>query len=111
MLGGRTFEVYDSIVVQLSESEFQGGLAALREHAVTAPTGAVVELVDFLAFRAASVQRSLPYADRFFDERLGSADDSLSRSPTEQRQAAGTTEDQKTLAKTLWPDALWSKNA
>ena len=42
----------DSILVQLSEAEFQGGLAALREYAVTAPTGAVVELVDFFAFRA-----------------------------------------------------------
>ncbi|MGO9606336.1 MAG: class I SAM-dependent methyltransferase [Candidatus Binataceae bacterium] len=42
----------DSILVQLSEADFRRGLASLREYSVTAPKGAVVELVDFFAFRA-----------------------------------------------------------
>jgi ubiquinone/menaquinone biosynthesis C-methylase UbiE len=43
----------DSILVQLSEQEFEGGLAALRRHAVTAPPDEpVTELVDFFVFRS-----------------------------------------------------------
>jgi ubiquinone/menaquinone biosynthesis C-methylase UbiE len=42
----------DSILAQLSDSEFQMGLGALREYATTAPPGAVVEPVDFFVFRA-----------------------------------------------------------
>jgi hypothetical protein len=39
--------------VQLSDQEFEEGLAALRRHAVTAPSDApVTELVDFLVFRS-----------------------------------------------------------
>jgi SAM-dependent methyltransferase len=43
----------DSILVQLSDQEFDGGLAALRRHAVTAPSDEpVTELVDFFVFRS-----------------------------------------------------------
>jgi ubiquinone/menaquinone biosynthesis C-methylase UbiE len=43
----------DSILVQLSDQEFEEGLAALRRHAVTAPPDEpVTELVDFLVFRS-----------------------------------------------------------
>jgi len=42
----------DSILVQLSDREFEDGLAALREHAKTAPTREpVTEPVDFFVFR------------------------------------------------------------
>ncbi|MGC2443228.1 class I SAM-dependent methyltransferase [Candidatus Binatus sp.] len=42
----------DSILVQLSDREFDQGLAALREHAKTTPPNApVVEPVDFFVFR------------------------------------------------------------
>ena len=42
----------DSILVQLSDSEFKKGLAALREHAETAPVHEpVVEPVDFFVFQ------------------------------------------------------------
>jgi SAM-dependent methyltransferase len=40
----------DSILVQLSDQEFQTGLVALREHAATAPQEPVIELVDFFVF-------------------------------------------------------------
>ena len=43
----------DSILVQLSDQEFEEGLAALHRHAVTAPPDEpVTELVDFLVFRS-----------------------------------------------------------
>jgi ubiquinone/menaquinone biosynthesis C-methylase UbiE len=42
----------DSILVQLSDSEFERGLQALRSHAQNVPRGGVVEPVDFLVFRA-----------------------------------------------------------
>ena len=42
----------DSILVQLSHQEFQEGLAALRQHAATAPINQpVIEFVDFFVFR------------------------------------------------------------
>jgi len=40
----------DSILVQLSDREFQAGLVALREHAATASQEPVIELVDFFVF-------------------------------------------------------------
>jgi len=40
----------DSILVQLSDQEFQTGLVALRQHAATAPQEPVIELVDFFVF-------------------------------------------------------------
>ena len=44
----------DSILVQLSDREFEAGLAALREHARTAPPHErVIEPVDFFVFSAA----------------------------------------------------------
>lgn len=44
----------DSILVQLSDQEFAAGLAALREHAATAPLDEpVMEVVDFFVFRSA----------------------------------------------------------
>ena len=43
----------DSILARLSDQEFDAGLAALREHAATAPLDEpVVELVDFFVFRS-----------------------------------------------------------
>jgi hypothetical protein len=43
----------DSILVQLSDQEFEQGLAALYEHAASAPPNeAVIELVDFFVFRS-----------------------------------------------------------
>jgi ubiquinone/menaquinone biosynthesis C-methylase UbiE len=43
----------DSILAQLSDQEFEEGLAALSEYAATAPrTSPVVELVDFFVFRS-----------------------------------------------------------
>jgi ubiquinone/menaquinone biosynthesis C-methylase UbiE len=43
----------DSILAQLSDQEFETGLAALREHAATAPQHEpVIELVDFFVFRS-----------------------------------------------------------
>ena len=43
----------DSILVQLSDREFEDGLAALREYARTAPSHEhVIEPVDFFVFRA-----------------------------------------------------------
>ena len=43
----------DSILVQLSDREFAAGLAALREHAATAPVDEpVIEVVDFFVFRS-----------------------------------------------------------
>ena len=43
----------DSILVQLSDQEFEEGLAALHRHGVTAPPDEpVTELVDFLVFRS-----------------------------------------------------------
>jgi SAM-dependent methyltransferase len=43
----------DSILVQLSDREFETGLAALREHAATAPSDdPVIEVVDFFVFRS-----------------------------------------------------------
>lgn len=43
----------DSILAQLSDREFEEGLAALRQHAATAPSDEpVTELVDFFAFRS-----------------------------------------------------------
>ena len=43
----------DSILIQLSDQEFQAGLAGLREHAATAPADQpVIEFVDFFVFRA-----------------------------------------------------------
>jgi ubiquinone/menaquinone biosynthesis C-methylase UbiE len=43
----------DSILAQLSDQEFEAGLAALREHAATAPLDEpVIELVDFFVFRS-----------------------------------------------------------
>jgi ubiquinone/menaquinone biosynthesis C-methylase UbiE len=43
----------DSILTQLSDQEFEAGLAALREHAVTAPLNEpVIEVVDFFVFRS-----------------------------------------------------------
>ena len=43
----------DSILVQLSDEEFEAGLAALREHATAAPPDdPVTELVDFFVFRS-----------------------------------------------------------
>jgi ubiquinone/menaquinone biosynthesis C-methylase UbiE len=43
----------DSILSQLSDQEFEAGLAALREHAPTAPLDEpVIELVDFFVFRS-----------------------------------------------------------
>ncbi len=41
----------DSILVQLANQEFEDGLAALREHAKTAPHEPVREPVDFFVFR------------------------------------------------------------
>ena len=42
----------DSILAQLSDREFEAGLAALREHAAAAPQDqAVIELIDFFVFR------------------------------------------------------------
>jgi ubiquinone/menaquinone biosynthesis C-methylase UbiE len=42
----------DSILAQLSDQEFQSGLAALRAHAATAPADQpLIELVDFFVFR------------------------------------------------------------
>jgi SAM-dependent methyltransferase len=41
-----------SILAQLSDGEFEDGLAALRQHAATAPlNGPVIELMDFYVFR------------------------------------------------------------
>jgi len=43
----------DSILAQLSDQEFEAGLAALREHAATAPPDEpVFEFVDFFVFRS-----------------------------------------------------------
>jgi SAM-dependent methyltransferase len=43
----------DSILAQLSDQEFEAGLAALRKHAATAPLDEPVsELVDFFVFRS-----------------------------------------------------------
>jgi SAM-dependent methyltransferase len=42
----------DSILVQLSDSEFEQGLQALRSYVQNAPTGSVGEPVDFFVFRA-----------------------------------------------------------
>jgi ubiquinone/menaquinone biosynthesis C-methylase UbiE len=43
----------DSILTQLSDQEFEAGLAALREHAATAPLDEpVIELIDFFVFRS-----------------------------------------------------------
>jgi len=44
----------DSILTQLSDQEFEAGLAALRDHAATAPLDEpVIETVDFFVFRSA----------------------------------------------------------
>ncbi len=44
----------DSILVQLSDRDFDGGLEAVRRHAATAPRDQpVVELIDFFVFRSA----------------------------------------------------------
>jgi ubiquinone/menaquinone biosynthesis C-methylase UbiE len=40
----------DSILARLSDQEFERGLAALREYAVTAPQEPVIELIDFFVF-------------------------------------------------------------
>ena len=43
----------DSILAQLSDQEFEAGLAALREYAATAPLDEpVIELIDFFVFRS-----------------------------------------------------------
>ena len=42
----------DSILVQLSEPDFNRGLSAVSSFAMTAPAGPVVEPVDFFVFRA-----------------------------------------------------------
>jgi ubiquinone/menaquinone biosynthesis C-methylase UbiE len=42
----------DSILAQLSDQEFEIGLAALREHAATVPQEPVIELVDFFVLRS-----------------------------------------------------------
>jgi len=55
----------DSILVQLSDREFEEGLAALSEYAATAPPGKpVIELVDFFVFRSMSTNLSI--RDRTF---------------------------------------------
>jgi len=41
----------DSMLVQLTDVEFDRGLASLRRHALTASNGPVNELVDFFAFQ------------------------------------------------------------
>lgn len=44
----------DSILIQLSDREFEAGLAAVRKHAATCPSNEpVVEPVDFFVFRCA----------------------------------------------------------
>ena len=43
----------DSILTQLSDQEFNDGLAALRQHAATALVDEpVIELIDFFVFRS-----------------------------------------------------------
>lgn len=42
----------DSILAQLADQEFEAGLAALREHAATAPQEPVIELVDFFVLHS-----------------------------------------------------------
>jgi hypothetical protein len=69
----------DSVLVQLSEREFEEGLTALREYSAVVPEEPVIELVNFFCFRRiwplerTALRAPRPTPERVISGRLSAA--------------------------------------